>query len=207
MISAPQPLPTDTGLDADELLIVRQLGRLVGPWLDAPQDSLNAADLIAFGSAVYDGSQTTAGSLDEAFVDTASDLLSEWVALYAVLMPPPDAASQRIALLARSRTGFIGHPRIIDTAIRDLAGVDTDVLETLWSEVTALPRNVFVIVVRMNADVYGTPPTYTPTFFQVADVVGRMKPAHVAAVFTGTQTDDFLTDDANSLTDNTVLRA
>lgn len=206
MLNASQPLPTDTSLKADELLVVRQLGRLVGPWLDAPQDSLNAADLITFGTAVFAESETTAESLDEAFVNTASDLLSEWIALYAIPMPPPDAASQRVALLARSRAGFIGHPRIIDTAIRDLAGVDTDVIETLWSEVTALPRNVFVIVVRMDADVYGTPPTYTPTFWQVADVVDRMKPAHVQAVFTGTQTDDFLTDDDNSLTDNTVLR-
>ena len=34
-----------------------------------------------------------------------------------------------------------------------------------------------------------------------------MKPAHIEAVYTGTQTTAFLTDDPNSLTDNTVLRA
>lgn len=207
MLFAPQPLPTDPTLKADELAIVRQLGRLIGPWLDAPQDSLNAADLVTLGLAVYAEVETTTESLDEAFVDTASDLLPEWISLYAISNPPPDATDQRIALLARARAGFIGHPRIIDTAIADLAGADVEVLETLWSEVTALPRNVFVIVVRMDAGVYGTPPTYTPTFWQIVDVVGRMKPAHVSAVFTGTQTTDFLTNDAASLTDNTVLRA
>lgn len=206
MLNAPQPLPTDPALKANELAVVRQLGRLVGPWLEAPQDSLNAADLITFGTAVFAEVETTEASLDEAFVNTARDLLSAWISLYAIPQPPTTEAGQQAALLARVRAGFIGHPRIIDTAIRDLAGVDTDVLETLWSEVTALPRNVFVIVVRMDADVYGTPPTYTPTFFQVADVVNRMKPAHVQAVFTGTQTSGFRCDDPNSLTDNTVLR-
>jgi len=206
MPTSPQPLPTDPALKADELLVVRQLGRLIGPWLDAPQDSLNAADLIAIGTALYAEVETTTESLDEAFVSTTDSLVTEWLALYAIPLPPTTLTAQRTALVARSRAGFIGHPRVIDTAIRDLAGVDTDVIETLWSEVTALPRNVYVIVVRMDADVYGTPPTYTPTFFQVADVVNRMKPAHVSAVFTGTQTTAFLTDDPNSLTDNTVLR-
>lgn len=206
MPTSPQPLPTDTALKVDELAVVRQLGRLIGPWFDAPQDSLNAADLVAIGTALYAEVETTTESLDEAFVSSTTDLVTEWLALYAIPLPPTTLAAQRTALVARSRAGFIGHPRIIDTAIRDLAGVDTDVIETLWSEVTALPRNVYVIVVRMDADVFGTPPTYTPTYRQVVDVVNRMKPAHIEAVYTGTQTTAFLCDDANSLTDNTVLR-
>ena len=41
--------------------------------------------------------------------------------------------------------------------------------------------------------------------YLVDDVVQRMKPAHVTVTYTGTPMTGFLTDDSNSLTDNTVL--
>ena len=46
-----QPLPTD-GATAAKIRLARQLGRLLGPWLAAPDDSRNAADLIALARSL-----------------------------------------------------------------------------------------------------------------------------------------------------------
>lgn len=201
-----QPLPTAGGTD-DEILAARQVGRLLGPWLEAADGTRNAADLVAHGMAVNDARTTTTDSGEEAYVNLATSLLTEYETLYRVASRSTSTDGRRTALLARARAGFVAAPRTIEAAIRDLAGTQTDVIETLWSEVTAAPNNVHTIVVAMDPNVYGTPPVYSATFFDVFAVVERMKPAHVDAVYTGTQTTDFLTDDTNSLTDNTVLRA
>lgn len=206
MSRGPQPLPTTGGKD-DEVSVARQIGRLLGPWLGAEDGSRNAADLLALGMAVNDARGTTTSSGTEAYVNLATYLLPEYETIYQITARSTSTDGRRSALLARARAGFVGAPRVIEDAIRDLAGTSTDVIETLWSEVTAAPENVHTIVVAMDANVYGTPPVYSATFYDVRAVVERMKPAHVDAVYTGTQTTDFLTDDTNSLTDNTVLRA
>lgn len=206
MPRSPQPLPT-TGDTEARVRLARQIGRLLGPWYSAPDGSRNAADLIAHAQEVDDTRTDLENAGLEAFINLTTYLLSEYEGVYGITAIATTTEGRRAALLARSRAGFVAHPVAIDDAIRDIAGTDTDIIETLYSEVTALPRNVHVIVIRMDPNVYGIPPIYTQTFFDVQTVVERMKPAHVQAVYTGTQTTDFLTDDTNSLTDNTVLRA
>lgn len=201
-----QPLPTTGGTET-EVALARQLGRLMGPWFGAADGSRNAADALALGMAVGDARATTIASGLEAYVNLATYLLPEYERLYQITARATSTTERRDALLARARAGFVGAPRTIETAILSVAGTSASVIETLWSEVTALPRNVHTIVVRMDPNVYGTPPVYTATFFEVKAVVDRMKPAHVRAVYTGTQTNGFLCDDTNSLTDNTVLRS
>lgn len=200
-----QPLPTTGATDA-KVLLARQLGRLLGPWLDAPDGSRNAADLVALGSAIGDAGDSVASAGDEAFVYLASALIEEWEALYGITTPAPTLEERRADLLARARAGFVAHPRTMVAAIRTIAGDDATVVEPLWSEVTVDPERVHVIAVRMSVDAYGTPPEHTDTYLRVGAVVQRMKPAHVDVVYTGTQTAGFYTDDPNSLTDNTILR-
>ena len=201
-----QPLPTD-GATAAKIRLARQLGRLLGPWLAAPDDSRNAADLIALGSAIGDASDTNVSVGNEAFVYLASALLEEWEALYGIDTPAPTIEERQANLLARARAGFVAHPRTIVTAIRGIVGEVAEVVEPIWHEVTANPERVHVIAVRVDEDSYGTPPTQTASLQRIDAVVQRMKPAHVEVLYTSTQTDDFLTDDPNSLTDNTILRA
>ena len=191
----------------DGLAWARRLGTLIGPTIESPDDSRNAADLHTWGVALRRGHDTNTAALSEAFVSTATYLLDEWEAIYRVPVPSTDTDTRRAALLARTRAGFVGHPGVIEVAIADIAGASADVTEYLWSEVTANPKWVFNIVVRVDASVYGTSPENTPELAQVDDVVQRMKPAHVRATYTGTQTTAFLCDDANSLTDDTVLGA
>lgn len=200
-----QPLPTTGGTET-EVALARQFGRLMGPWFSAADGTRNAADALAFGMAVGDARETTIASGLEAYVNLATYLLPEYEALYRITARPTSTADRRLALLARARAGFVAAPRTIATAILSVAGTSAAVIETLWTGVTALPRNVHTIVVQVDPNVYGTPTIYTAPFFEVKAVVDRMKPAHVRAVYTGTQTNGFLCDDTNSLTDNTVLR-
>lgn len=202
----PQPLPT-TGGSETEVTLARQIGRLLGPWFRAPDGSRNAADLLAFGMAVGDARETTTASGLEAYVSLATYLLPEYETLYRITARGTSTEDRRNALLARARAGFVGAPRTIEAAILSVAGESATVIETVWTGATARPRNVHTIAVQMDPNVYGTPPIYTAAFFEVKAVVDRMKPAHVRAVYTGTQTGGFLTDDSNSLTDNTVLRS
>lgn len=202
---SPQPLPTTGGTET-EVALARQFGRLMGPWFHAADGTRNAADALAFGMAIGDARSTTVASGLEAYVNLATYLLTEYETLYRITSRATSTDDRRAALLARARAGFVGAPRTIATAILSVAGTSAAVIETVWSDVTAQPRNVHTIVVAMDPNVYGTPPTYTAPFFEVKAVAERMKPAHVKAVYTGTQTDGFLTDDPNSLTDNTVLR-
>lgn len=202
----PQPLPTTGGTET-EVTLARQLGRLLGPWYAAADGTRNAADLLALGMAAGDARATTLASGAEAYVNLATYLLPEYETIYRVTSRSTTTDARRAVLLARSRAGFVAAPRTIVSAIGELAGTTATILETVWSEVTAVPRNVHTIVVRMDPNVYGTPTVYTGTYFDVRAVVERMKPAHVRAVYTGTQTSGFLTDDTNSLTDNTVLRS
>ncbi len=189
----------------DGLAWARRLGTLIGPAIESPDDSRNAADLHTWGVALRRGHDTNAAALSEAFVSTTTYLLDEWEAIYQIPVPSADTDTRRSALLARTRAGFVGHPSVIEVAIADIAGASADVTEYLWSEVTANPKWVFNIVVRVDTSVYGTAPAHTPALAQVDDVVQRMKPAHVRATYTSNPTTGFLCDDAFSLTDDTVL--
>lgn len=207
MPQRPQPLPTAPTLDDTERLFARQFAMLLGPWYGAADGTRNAAEVEGIGESLAESSGTNDRVGAEAFVNLASSLLPEWEALYKIPAPLTTTAARRTSLLARTRAGFIAHPRTIVEAIRGIAGADATVLEPLWHEVTASPERVHVIVVRVSEEVFGTPYVNTATFLQVVDVVDRMKPAHIEAVYTGTQTDGFRTDDPNSRTDNTVLRS
>lgn len=207
MPQRPQPLPTAPTLDDTERLFARQFTMLVGPWYGAADGTRNAAEVEGIGESLAESSGTNDRVGAEAFVNLASTLLPEWEVLYKIPAPLTTTTARRTSLLARTRAGFIAHPRTIVEAIRGIAGAEATVLEPLWHEVTADPERVHVIVVRVSAAVFGTPYVNTATFLQVVDVVDRMKPAHIEAVYTGTQTDGFRTDDAESLTDNTVLRS
>ena len=198
----PLVLPTTSAVvSADGVAFARRLGTLIGPSLRAPDSSRNAADLLARGEGLAAARATNAAALDEAFPHTATHLLTDWERIYRVPAPSSDLATRRAALAARTRARRGNHPRTIVAAIQGIAGTSASVTEPLWSVVTADPKWVFNLVVRVDVNVF----LDAALLAQVDDVVQRMKPAHVTVTYTGTPTTGFFTEDSNCLTDDTVL--
>lgn len=198
----PLVLPTTSAVvSSDGVAFARRLGTLRGPAVASPDASRNAADLLARGEALAAARATNLAALDEAFVHTATHLLTEWERIYRVPAPSSDTATRRAALVARTRARRGNHPTTIVAAILGIAGTSASVTEIGWSLVTADPKWVFNIVVRVDQNVY----LDAAQLAQVDDVVQRMKPAHAIVTYTGMPTTGFLADDGNSLTDNTVL--
>lgn len=206
------PLPTRAGTTGD---LARLLGRMVGPAIAAPDGSLDAADYLALAAALADGRATNRNLLRNAFPGEAVELLDQWEGLLglAVSSALPDGTRQE-RLVVVIRASAAGTPSNIGRALAPInGGVEPEVLEALAADVTAAPENVFRYVVHMTtvdaAPVAGQPVSaqFSPTRWNaITTALARLSPAHTAAHVTTTQTTAFLTDDPNSLTDNTVLR-
>ena len=88
-----------------------------------------------------------------------------------------------------------------------LRGHRTTVLEPLWSEVTANPERVHVIVVRVSATPTGPPPDYRRPSLQLRRRGRTAKPAHRSGLHPAHRPTDSHRRSQNSRTDNTVLRS
>ena len=185
------------------LPIARQLARLRGPAFPAPDGSTNAADMLALGSELALSRALTIATLGEAFPDTVSaPMLAPWEAMLGLI----NGASltddaRRTRLLARWRTRFAGTPQAILSALTPLNGnVAPTMRETLARDSRANPKRVFVFTIRTPID------PNSPAIAPLDDVVQVMKPAHTASAFTNKSlTTGFFCNDADSLTNNTVL--
>lgn len=199
MPSIIQPLPTVAGVTGE---LARQLLRLVGPAYPAPNESLNAADALALGGALAAALTTTEGSLDEAFPNTATYLLSEWEAMLGLPVSAGrlTTAERRAALLARWRTRFAGTPDAMVAALTPINGTPPPLRETVANESTENPPRVFAFTFKVGAD-----PNDPAAIAPFIATVGVMKPAHTMAQFTNLRTDGFFCNDPLSLTNNTVL--
>jgi len=206
------PLPTRTGTVGE---LARLIGRMIGPAVSAPDGSLDAADYLALAGALADGRSTNRNLLRNAFPGEAVELLDQWEGLLglAVSSSLADGARQE-RLVVVIRASAAGTPSNIGRALASInGGVAPEVLEVLAADVTAARENVFRYVVHMTtvdaAPVAGQPVSaqFSPTRWSaIKSALDRLSPAHTAAHVTTTQTTAFLTDDPNSLTDNTVLR-
>ena len=206
-----QSLPTTSvDLRVMSVQIARTMLSLVGVGWQAPQDSLVAADALALGSSYADLREELLHVWDQAFVAYATGnngLLTEWEQVYGL---PVDTtmsdASRQARLVAFARASISGTPQSIESAVAAYTGTCT-VVESIASEVWAtdplhLPATrrlvfQFAVVVPIG---FASNPTKAA---QVRAIVDRMKPAHTN--YNVTNHVGFFCDDADSLTDVTVL--
>lgn len=192
-------------LDMPKILaMAHQVGRLMGPSYAAPDGSANAADFLTLGIMLAMQRAFGIANLGEAFPDSPTTLLDEWEAMLGlpsgVGLLTDDA--RRTRLLAQWRTRFAGTPQAIEQAIAPVNGGSLpSILERVAADCTAAPEKVFGFVVKIQ-DATRTDPAAMAIVNHVLDV---MKPAHTNYWVTSTQAGGFLTDDPNSLTDNTVI--
>lgn len=181
-----QALPT-TAVDPRPLVvqIARTMLRMVGAGWQAPQDSLNAADALAFATSYTDLRDELMHVWNQAFVAYATSdngLLTEWERLLAI---PVDTtlsdATRQTRLLAFVRSAIDGSPESIASAVSAVTGT-CEIVEFTAAEVwlsdpsptAATRRGVFRFVVVIPLAML-TDPSVSAT---VAAVVERMKPAH-----------------------------
>lgn len=186
----PLQLPTsDTLVDA----FARELITLLGH--NAPDDSHNARDARAIGGSLAEAYERLNESVDEAFVDRAEQLLSEWEARLGLpVSPSHDEDTRRTTLVAARRAGAGNQ---ISKMLAALRAIDpgADVVRSRAADNTSTPRGVFLVGVRMSVDPYVNPMVAA----RVGVLLERMKPAHTGFDITGD--DWFRTDDDDSLTD------
>jgi len=176
-----QELPTSSTTGrATTVALARQLARLVGAGWQAPQGSLNAADVLALAASLDDGRIELLSLLDQAFANTATSLLAELETTYGII---PDASMSvaarqaRLVAVLQSRVG--GSPQNIRTAVQSLVAGDPTYAPTgvtvheCTAPATPLDRFRFVVVVPYA---WRT----APYAARLADVVNRMKPAHTS---------------------------
>lgn len=191
---------------ATVLALAVQLARLCGPSYFAGDGTSNAADFSALAAIAALQRAFGIANLGEAFPDSTTDLVAEWETMLG-LTPHPFGTDdeRRTWLLAKWRERFPGTPQGIGTALAPINdGTKALIAENSWSVVAPIdPRSVFLFAVRLTAATYADPAAVA----RARVIVDAMKPAHTSYTITGTQTDGFLCDDPNSLTDDTVLRA
>lgn len=201
-----QGLPTE---DTTAGELARQLGTLLGTAYHAPDNTRNAADLLALGGGLADARETNTDALDEAFADTATALLAELEELYGLPVRTDLTTAQRqTRLVAKVRAKFAGTVQDIRSAVRALDPTATveeidaalvAAAEPDPARLAATRRNVFrfVVIVALATylDVY--------LFAQIRAVLEQQKPAHTTyTIATGV---GFKFDDADSLFDRQVL--
>ena len=178
MTRALQSLPTSTLTGrASTLAIARQLLRVIGAGWQAPQDSLTAADALAFGASLDDARLMLIDLLGQAFPTTVTSMVAEWEAAYGLL---PDSsltlADRQMRLLTFLRSSGAGSPQSIASAVDAFTGGGTSVVETPSTTVDV--RAVFRFVVVVPLAVLLNPIKRA----RIVDMIERMKPAHTLGV-------------------------
>jgi hypothetical protein len=115
----PRPLgPTEDSADG---AAARKLADVIGSALQAKDGTAAGADLLAYAGALADADASRAALLDEAFVDTAYDLLAEHERAYGLPVQPDLApADRRARLTAKVRAARAATPDAILLAVRAL---------------------------------------------------------------------------------------
>lgn len=168
----PQHVPTE---DSPSGAFARRLLRWIGPALQAPARSVNAALFLGLGDALAGGRATVQRALDEAFADTALATLDTWErALGLPVREGADPGFRRQIVLARLRAAFRGSPADLLRMLRTFAGEAT-LFEVLERAVRATdPRAVFRFVVLVGGGTFDDAP-------RVAEMHARLQqqaPAH-----------------------------
>lgn len=192
-----QPLPQGTTVGDD---FARELAILIGPAYQPVEGSLIAADLHTTGDALAAVYATQQRALDQAFTDSATEMLDKWeFALGLEVTPNADVATRQGWATAKRRAHGGGITARVLAAVRAIEPTAT-IRPNKCVDVTANDRMIFQWVIVIPAATWAK----TETRVRILEVVRQMKPAHTRCVVT-TQV-GFFTDDPNSLTDRDVLR-
>lgn len=172
-----QSLPTRDGTEG---VIARQMLRLIGPAMQAPDGSLNAADALALAGALRDARQVQIDSASQAFPDAATYMLTELETLYGVLVDETMTNAERqVRLAAFVRTVIGASPQNIESAVAAYTG-SASVYEVGATDAAAVdpsslgPRGVFHFAVVVPLAVVTNPTKRA----QVEAIIDRMAPAH-----------------------------
>lgn len=177
-----QSLPTEQSQAGD---FARRLAVILGPSYTPADGTRIAADLLALGGALAGARDTNLAALNEAFVTSAVQLLSELETSYG-LTPRPDISveDRRVRLIAKIRAARAGTPQSILRAIHtydptaQLNEVTPNDISPRTSDGTypGTDRGVFHITITLSDAIYAN----TSTRSEIAAIVEQMKPAHVS---------------------------
>lgn len=202
-----QDLPTESSTEAT---IARQMLRLIGPAMQAPDGSLNAADALALGAALRDARQVQLDSGSQAFVNSATYMLTELEGLYGVLVDETMTdADRQSRLTAFVRTVIGSSPQNIESAVAAYAGSATVYEVSAAAALASDPgpdagRGVFAFAVVVPSSVALNPTQRA----QVVAILDRMRPAHTSFdVVNGVEGDGLRTETADSFIEVTGIGA
>ena len=195
--------PTEASPDGDA---ARQLAHAIGTALGASDGTAAAADLLALGGLLADARQSIRDLADEAFVDTAYDLLDELERAYGLpVQPELGVAARRARLLAKVRAARAGSPDAIALSVGALDPGYGTVSENTPATVprdaddgarAGGERMVFHFGVRLSVAVWNDAAVRE----RLRRLVAQMKPAHTTFdLHTNDPADGFRFNDPDSL--------
>jgi uncharacterized protein YmfQ (DUF2313 family) len=168
-------LPTETSRAGD---FARQLARAFGPAVKWAEGTIAGAFAYMMGDALADIYQIVGRALDEAFVTTATELLSEWeTRLGLTVREDLSDAARRVRLIAKVRASRAGNPQGIIRALESLAGVTGVTITEITAEQASdvgNPRKVYLFIVHVPDSAYDN----TTTRSDMRSILEQMKPAH-----------------------------
>jgi hypothetical protein len=207
----PVGLPTEDSADGE---LARLLALALGTAFGASDGTAVAADLLALAGALADARQALRDLADEAFVDTANDLLDELERAYGLpVQPDLSLVSRRARLTAKVRAARAGTPDDILRAVRALDPTATLTENTPASvpRTADLPgppavaggdRFVFLFAVRLAVATWSD----TSLRARIDALLDQMQPAHTDHVLhTNDPANGFRFDDPDSLFDRDVF--
>lgn len=111
-------LPTEAGAGGD---MARQLARLVGPAVQAPDDSVAGVEYLGHGTLLAAARQRTLDTVAEATPHRATDLLEEWERVLALAVRSSESTSARRAAVVARLRAVGGAPTRVARALAALA--------------------------------------------------------------------------------------
>lgn len=192
----PQSLPSENSISGK---LARQLSKLLGPAYQPKDQSIVAARLLALSDSLADTRSKEKESIDQAFVSSATSLLTALEALYDLPNGNGYLTTQerQIRLTTLTNGNRAGTPNSIVQAIQK-----TDPTAQIYentSAPTGFDEALFRFAVTITESIWGNP-TYR-NYLQF--IIDKMKPAHTRGFLAVNA--NFLTDDPNSLVDRDVL--
>jgi uncharacterized protein YmfQ (DUF2313 family) len=172
-----QPLPQgDTTADQ----FARELALLLGPAYQPAEGTLIAADLHTTGDALGDVYATQQRALDQAFTDSATELLDKWEFALGIEVNPNATVAQRQAwATAERRSAGGGITARVLAAVQAIEPLAT-IRPNKCVDVTANDRMIFQWVIVIPAITWAKPEHR----LRMLEIVRQMKPAHTRCVIT-----------------------
>lgn len=173
----------------------RELALILGTAYQAQNGSLVAADMTSLGGALAMIRATSLRAVDQAFVDSALDILTELERVYGLTNRTDLAtADRRTRLTAKVRAYIAGTPQTIDSAVSAY-----DSTAAVYENTPDGSRTPFQFGVTVKAAVYDSPEQKA----SIERLIEQMKPGHTKGNL-GTKK-GFYTNQADSLTNRTLI--